>query len=83
MQFKTLMGSIDEARQHMEMLRELGQTPPFSMEQFAEASRAMMVLSEGALGGRASLELIGDAAAATGKPIEQVGEAVAKAYAMI
>lgn len=32
---------------------------------------------------RSSLELVGDAAAATGKPIEQVGEAVAKAYAMI
>lgn len=43
----------------------------------------MMVLSDGVLGMKGSLELVGDAAAATGKPVEQVGEAVAKAYAMI
>ena len=77
------MGSMDDAKQHMEMLKELGSTPPFSMEAFAAASRQMMVLSDGALGMRGSLELVGDAAAATGKPIEEVGDAVAKAYAMI
>lgn len=82
-QFKTLMGSIDDAKQHMEMLKELGATPPFSMEEFAAASRQMMVMSDGALGMRGSLELVGDAAAATGKPIEEVGNAVARAYAMI
>ena len=82
-QFKTLMGSMDDAKQHMEMLKELGATPPFSMEEFAAASRQMMVMSDGALGMRGSLELVGDAAAATGKPIEEVGNAVARAYAMI
>lgn len=34
-QFKTLIGNMDEARAHMRMLQELGDTPPFSMEQFA------------------------------------------------
>ena len=82
-QFKTLLGSMDEAKEHMAMLKDMGSTPPFSMEEFAAASRAMMTLSDGALGMRGSLELVGDAAAATGKPLEQVGEAVAKAYAMI
>lgn len=82
-QFKTLLGDIDAAKAHMQMLKELGDTPPFSLEQFAEASRAMMVFSDGVLGMKQSLELVGDAAAATGKPVEQVGEAVGKAYAMI
>lgn len=82
-QFKTLLGSMDEAKQHMEMLKELGDTPPFSLEEFAAASRSMLVFSEGALGMEDSLTLVGDAAAATGKPIEEVGQAVAKAYAII
>ena len=64
-QFKTLIGSMDEARAHMAMLQKMGDTPPFSMEAFAVASRAMMVMSDGALGFQASLELVGDAATAT------------------
>lgn len=82
-QFKTLLGSMSEAEEHMAMLQKMGDTPPFSLEEFAAASRTMLTFSDGALGMRRSLELVGDAAAATGKPLEQVGEAVAKAYAMI
>lgn len=79
-QFKYLIGTMDEAREHMEMLKELGATPPFSMEEFAAASRQMILFTDGALGFKDSLELIGDVAAATGKPVEEVGTAVAKLY---
>ena len=82
-QFKTLIGNMDEAREHMKMLQELGDTPPFSLEQFAAASRAMMVMTDGALGFRKSLELVGDAAAATGQPIESLAHEVGRAYAII
>ena len=82
-QFKTLIGNMDEARAHMRMLQELGDTPPFSMEQFAAASRTLMVMTDGALGFRKSLELIGDAAAATGQPIESLAHEVGRAYAII
>ena len=82
-QFKTLVGSMDEAKAHMQMLQELGSTPPFSMEQFAAASRQLMVMSDGALGYRNSLEMIGDAAAATGQPIETLAHEVGRAYAII
>ena len=82
-QFKTLIGNMDEARAHMRMLQELGDTPPFNMEQFAAASRALMVMTDGALGFRKSLELIGDAAAATGQPIESLAHEVGRAYAII
>ena len=82
-QFKTLIGNIDEARAHMADLKALGDTPPFNLDQFAKASRALMVMTNGALGYKKSLEMIGDAAAATGYPIEEMGQAVGRLYAFI
>lgn len=82
-QFKTLIGNMDEARAHMRMLQELGSTPPFSLEEFAAASRQMMVMSDGALGFKKSLELVGDAAAATGQPIQNLAHEIGRAYAII
>lgn len=82
-QFKTLIGSIDEAKAHMADLKALGDTPPFGLDQFAAASRSLMVMTDGALGYKKSLELIGDAAAATGHPIEEMGQAVGRLYAFI
>ena len=82
-QFKTLIGNLDEARAHMRMLQELGDTPPFSLEEFAKASRQLMVMSEGVLGYKKSLEMVGDAAAATGQSVEQLGHEIGRAYAII
>ncbi len=82
-QFKTLIGNIDDAKAHMADLKALGDTPPFNLDQFAKASRALMVMTDGALGYKKSLELIGDAAAATGHPIEEMGQAVGRLYAFI
>jgi hypothetical protein len=82
-QFRTLIGNIDQAREHMAMLKRLGDTPPFGLEEFAAASRELMVMSDGALGLEKSLTLIGDAAAATGKSIDTVAHAIGRAYAVI
>lgn len=82
-QFKTLIGSIDEARAHMADLKALGDTPPFNLDQFAAASRQLMVMTDGVLGYKKSLELIGDAAAATGKPVEEMGHAVGRLYSFV
>ena len=82
-QFKTLIGNIDEAKAHMADLKALGDTPPFSLDEFAKASRELMVMSDGILGYKKSLELIGDAAAATGRPLETVSHAVGRLYASI
>lgn len=82
-QFKTLIGSIDEAKAHMADLKALGDTPPFSLDEFARASRELMVMSDGVLGYKRSLEMIGDAAAATGRPIESVSHAVGRLYSAI
>lgn len=82
-QFKTLIGNIDDARAHMADLKALGDTPPFSLDEFAKASKSLMVMTDGALGYKKSLEMIGDAAAATGTPIEEMGQAVGRLYAFI
>lgn len=82
-QFQRLIGDIDSARDHMEMLKNLGDTPPFSLDAFAAASRTLMVLTDGALGFQHSLELVGDAAAGTGQPIESVSNAVGRLYSSI
>ncbi len=82
-QFKMLVGGMEEARRHMQMLKELGDTPPFSLDEFAAASRAMLVMSEGALGYKKSLELVGDAAAATGQPLEGLAHSIGRAYGVI
>lgn len=82
-QFNTLIGNMDEARAHMQMLKELGDTPPFSLDEFAKASRTLMVMTDNALGFKTSLELVGDAAAATGQPLETLAHEVGRAYAVI
>ncbi len=82
-QFKALVGSMDDARAHMAMLQEMGDTPPFSLEEFAKASRSLMVMTDGALGFEKSLQLVGDAAAATGQPIQNLAHEVGRAYAII
>ena len=82
-QFRTLIGNMDEARAHMRMLQELGNTPPFSLEEFAAASRQLMVMTDGALGFKKSLELVGDAAAATGQPIQNLAHELGRAFAII
>ena len=82
-QFKTLTGSIEEAKKHMQDLKELGDTPPFGLEQFAEASRALMRMTDGVLGYKKSLEMIGDVAAATGYSMGELGQAVGRMYAFI
>lgn len=82
-EFKMLIGNMDDARAHMKMLQKLGDTPPFSLEEFAAASRQLMIMSEGALGYKKSLELVGDAAAATGQPIQNLAHEIGRAYAII
>lgn len=81
--FKFLIGSTDEARRHMEMLYELGRTPPFSTKEFASASKTMMLLTNNVLGGKDSLVMLGDAADAVGVPIETMAESVGYFYEML
>lgn len=82
-QFKTLLGSIDSARERMSMLAKFAETTPFEMEEVARASRTLTVMSGDALGSAWALRLVGDAAAASGASIDELSMWVGRAYAMI
>ena len=81
--FKFLIGSADEARRHMQSLYELGRTPPFGTKEFASASKSLMILTNNVLGGKESLEMLGDVADGVGVPIETMAENIGYLYAMI
>ena len=81
--FKFLIGSADEAKRHMQALYELGRTPPFGTKEFASASKTMMILTNNVLGGKESLQMLGDAADGVGVPIETMAENIGYLYAMI
>ena len=81
--FKFLIGSADEARRHMQALYELGRTPPFGTKEFASASKSLMILTNNVLGGKESLQMLGDAADGVGVPIETMAENIGYLYAMI
>ena len=81
--FRFLLRDVDTARSHMAELKKLGDSPPFSLDEFARASKQMLVMSDGVLGFSNSLKMVGDAAAATGVPIETMGHAVSRLYAFI
>lgn len=82
-QFKTLLGSMEDARERMAALAEFAEVTPFNLEEVVKASRTLTVFSDGALGTEYSLRLVGDAAAAVGAGFDEVAFWVGRAYAMI
>lgn len=82
-QFKTLLGSMEDARERMAALSEFAEVTPYNIEEVVKASRTLTVMSDNALGTEYSLRLVGDAAAATGASFEEVAFWVGRAYAMI
>lgn len=79
--FKVILGSADKAAKHVKMLAEVGRTTPFSTEQIANASQALLAYTQKALGGEKSIRIIGDAAAATGGNIEELSMWTGRLYA--
>jgi hypothetical protein len=82
-QFKVLLGNLDEAKIRIKDLQKFSASTPFQFEGIAQASRSMHVFSGGVLGGVDSLKVAGDAAAATGRQIEDVGFWYGRAYSAI
>lgn len=80
-QFKVLLGNIDAAKSRIKELQDFSASTPFQLSGIAQASRSLHVFSGGLLGGTDSLKIAGDAAAATGRSIEDVGFWYGRAYA--
>jgi len=83
LQFETLMGSADLAREHIKMLFDFAKLTPFETQPIIEASRMLQAFGREALNTRENLTMIGDASAATSAPIEELGQWVGRLYSQL
>ncbi len=83
LQFETLMGNADQAKAHVQMLFDFAKETPFETQPIIDASRMLQTFGGAALNTKANLYLVGDAAAATNAPIQELGFWVGRAYSSI
>ena len=83
LQFETLMGSADLAGKHVRGLFEFAKKTPFETGPIIHASKMLQQFGGEALNNERMLTLIGDAAAATGAPIQDLGMWTGRLYAQL
>jgi hypothetical protein len=83
LQFETLMGDTDRAQAHVQSLFEFAKKTPFETGPIIEASRMMQTFGGDTLNTKENLELLGDASAATGAPINELGFWVGRLTSML
>lgn len=83
LQFATLLGSADEAKQHVADLFEFAAKTPFETEPILTASRHMQIFGGDALNTQDNLKLVGDSAAALNQNMDEVAFWVGRAYSAI
>lgn len=79
-QFETMMGNADKAREHVAFLFEFAKKTPFETAPIIEASRFLQLFGKDALNTTENLTRIGNAAATAQQPIEQLGFWVGRLY---
>lgn len=80
LQFETLMGDADLAKKHVEGLFDFAEKTPFETEPIIQASLKLQTFGGEALNSMENLTLLGDAAAATNAPIDELGFWVGRLY---
>lgn len=83
LQFTTLMGSATRAKEHVASLFEYAKATPFETGPIIEASRLLQVMGGDALNTIDHIRLLGDVAAATGTPINELSVWFGRLYAMV
>lgn len=81
LQFGTLMGDSKRAEAHVRDLFEFAKKTPFETGPIIQASKLLETFGGKALNSMGNLTLLGDAAAATGAPIEDLSFWVGRMYA--
>jgi hypothetical protein len=79
-QFAVLLGGMDAAKTRMEDLTQFANTTPFELPEVAKASKVLETLTRGALSTSDGLRLVGDTAAATGQPFDELAVWVGRLY---
>lgn len=83
LQFTTLMGDADKAQSHVKGLFDFAKKTPFETGPIINASLKLQTFGGAALNTMDNLTLLGDASAATGAPIEDLGFWVGRLYASL
>jgi trimeric autotransporter adhesin len=81
--FETLLKSATLAKQRIKELYEFTKNSPFKFTDVAEANRQLEALTYGAFSGRKAMQMVGDAAAATGQSMSEMSERVGKLYSAL
>lgn len=79
--FKTLLGNAEAASRRMQELTKFAAETPFELPEVVQASKILQSLTNGALASGDGLRLVGDAASAVGRPLEDVTMWVGRLYA--
>jgi hypothetical protein len=80
MAFETMLGSADAAKKRVEELTKFAGMTPFSRDEIYESSRILEVFTKGALSTGKGLKLVGDVAAGTTQPFNEVALWIGRLY---
>lgn len=80
-QFETLLGSADAAKDRLQELIKFAATTPFQLGEVGKASRILEALTGGALSTGKGLRMVGDLAAGTGEDFANMAVHVGRAFA--
>jgi phage-related protein len=83
LQFTTLMGSAEDAHKQVKFLFDFAKKTPFETGPVIEASRMLQTFGGSALNSEKNLNLVGDAAAATSAPLQEVATWTGRLYAAL
>lgn len=79
-QFQTILGSAEAARERIADLTQFAAATPFEMPETLSASRQLQIFTKGALATGKGLTQIGDIAASVGQPFSDVAFWVGRMY---
>ena len=82
-QFTTLLGSATAAKQRMEEITKFAASTPFEIAELAATSKMLEVMGGKLISTGDGLRLVGDAAAMSGQPIEEVGRHIGRIFSAI
>lgn len=79
-QFKVLLGSADAAKARISELSDFARTTPFELPEVVKASATLETLTQGALATGEGLRMVGDVAAGTGVPMDELAVTMGRLY---
>ena len=80
MQFTTLLGSTDAAGKRMEEIVKFAASTPFEIAELAATSKLLQTMGGNLLATGEGLRMVGDAAAISGQPLQEVGLHIGRVF---